>query len=64
VLTHHEAADWLDILKSTLDGISLGIVFTTIMGWMPSAAALLTVIWTLIRIWESRTVQEIRNRRK
>lgn len=27
------------------------------LGWLPAFVALLTAVWTLIRIWETRTVQ-------
>jgi hypothetical protein len=47
----------LESAKQTGDLISLGVVFATIADWLPSVAALLTIVWTLIRIWETRTVQ-------
>ena len=30
----------------------------TFFGWLPNIAALLSVIWLLIRIWEMDTVKE------
>lgn len=30
----------------------------SLMGWLPAMAALLTVIWTAIRIYETDTVQK------
>lgn len=44
-------------LKSAIDGVSIGTVVATLAGWLPSVAALLTIVWTALRIWESRTVQ-------
>jgi hypothetical protein len=29
----------------------------TLMSWLPSIAALFTIIWTAIRIYETKTVQ-------
>lgn len=49
--TQHELA------KYTLDLASLGVVFGTLMQWLPPLAALLTIVWTLIRIYETKTVQ-------
>ena len=33
----------------------------TLAGWLPSAAALLTILYTAIRIWESDTVVKCKN---
>ena len=41
------------------DAVSLGVVVATIAEWLPAVAALLTVIWTAIRIYETRTVQRL-----
>ena len=30
-------------------------------GWLPSAAALLTILYTAIRIWESDTIVKCKN---
>lgn len=46
-------------IKVAGDVLSVGTVVSTIMGWLPAVAALFTIIWTSIRIWETRTVQEI-----
>jgi hypothetical protein len=48
-----------DSAKHAGDLVSLGVVFATIADWLPSVAALLTIVWTLIRIWETRTVQRL-----
>lgn len=39
------------------DVLSVGTVVSTIMGWLPAVAAIFTIIWTAIRIWETKTVQ-------
>lgn len=47
----------LDQTKHILDALSIGAAFATLIGWLPSIAALLSIVWSLIRIWESKTVQ-------
>jgi hypothetical protein len=44
--------------KHVLDGLSLITVLGTLMNWLPAVAALLSIIWTLLRIYESATVQK------
>jgi chromate transport protein ChrA len=41
------------------DTISLGVVVGTWARWLPSIAALFTIIWTMIRIYETKTVQAL-----
>ena len=43
--------------KHLLDGVSVVTVMGTLMSWLPSIAALFTIIWTAIRIYETKTVQ-------
>jgi hypothetical protein len=43
--------------KHVLDGLSLITVLGTLMDWLPAVAALLSIVWTLLRIYESKTVQ-------
>jgi hypothetical protein len=43
--------------KHFLDGLSLLTVLGTLMSWLPAVAALLSIIWTVLRIYESKTVQ-------
>jgi len=52
--------------KQAVDALSLGTVVATVAGWLPAVAAIFTIVWTAIRIYESRTVQNlvIRLRRK
>ena len=45
--------------KHTADVISVGIALTTLAAWLPPLAALFTIIWTAIRIYETKTVQRI-----
>ena len=41
------------------DAISVGVTIATIAQWLPAVAALLTIVWTAIRIYETRTVQRL-----
>ena len=43
--------------KHLLDGVSVATVMGTLMSWLPAIAALFTIIWTVIRIYETKTVQ-------
>jgi len=43
--------------KHVLDGLSLVTVLGTLIDWLPAVAALLSIVWTLLRIYETKTVQ-------
>jgi hypothetical protein len=45
--------------KHVLDGLSLVTVLGTLMSWLPAVAALLSIIWSVLRIYESKTVQKL-----
>lgn len=47
-----------------LDGLSIVTVVGTLVDMLPSVAALFTIIWTGIRIWETDTVQGLLGRKK
>lgn len=49
-------------LKSVGDALSLGTVLATIAGFLPAIAALFTIVWTGLRIYESPTIQKWLNR--
>lgn len=51
--------DTTEAAKMVIDGLSIGTVLATLAGVFPSLAALFTIIWTLIRIYETKTVQRI-----
>ena len=51
-------------LKHLGDVLSIGTVLGTIAGYLPAIAALVTIIWTGIRIWETKTVQQWLKRRR
>lgn len=45
--------------KQVIDVVSIGTVIGTIAGILPAVAALFTILWTGIRIYETRTVQAL-----
>ena len=45
--------------KHVLDGLSIITVVGALADVLPAVAALFTIIWTGIRIWETDTVQNI-----
>jgi len=49
--------------KTLIDGISMVTVIGTIGEVLPPLAALFTVVWTAIRIYETKTVQRILKRK-
>ena len=52
-------------LKLIGDALSIGTVLGTIAGYLPAIAAVVTIIWTGIRIWETKTVQNwLKSRRE
>lgn len=48
--------------KALVDTASVATVVGTLAGILPAIAALFTIIWTSIRIYESRTVQDFLKR--
>jgi hypothetical protein len=47
----------IETVKHVGDWASIAVVIGTVVGWLTPVAALLSIVWTLIRIWESKTVQ-------
>jgi hypothetical protein len=50
--------------KHVLDGLSVITVLGALVDILPAIAALFTIVWTGIRIYETKTVQEWVNRAK
>lgn len=48
--------------KHVVDALSVATVLGTLVEFLPSIAALFTIIWTAIRIWETDTVRELTGR--
>ena len=55
-MSHHE---WSDTVKYIMDGVSVVTAVGTIINMLPAVAALFTILWTGIRIYESETVQKL-----
>ena len=53
-----------DAAKLSFDVMSAGIVVGTLAQLLPHIAALLTIVWTLIRIFETDTVRSVLQRRR
>jgi hypothetical protein len=49
--------------KHAVDALSIITVVGTLVEFLPSIAALFTIIWTGIRIWETDTVQKLLGRK-
>jgi len=50
-MEHHETT------KHFVDALSLMTVLGTLMSILPAVAALASLVWSLIRIYETKTVQ-------
>jgi hypothetical protein len=44
--------------KHLVDAVSIATVFGTLAQILPPLAALFTIVWTCIRIYETKTVQK------
>ena len=58
--THHLSEG----AKLTGDVLSVATVLGTLAQWLPAVAALFTVVWTGIRIYETDTVQRLLGKKK
>ena len=47
-----------DMLKHGMDALSVGVALATLIQILPAIAAGVTIVWTTIRIFETRTVRE------
>lgn len=64
-LNEIESPSLMDDPKTVGDVLSMGTAIGTVAGWMPYFAAALSIVWTAIRIYETKTVQGwLRKRRK
>jgi len=48
-----------EAVKHVVDGVSVLTVLGTLANILPAVAALFTIIWTTIRIYETKTVQAL-----
>jgi hypothetical protein len=51
-----------DLSRTIIDAVSMMTMLGTLMDKLPAIAALFTVIWTAIRIFETDTVQKLLGR--
>lgn len=47
-----------DSIKHAVDTVSIATVLGTLTHMLPSIAALFSIIWSAIRIYETKTVQD------
>jgi hypothetical protein len=52
-----------EAMKSAGDVVSISVVVGTLTEWLPAVAAIISIIWGLIRIYETDTVQRMLGRR-
>jgi len=48
-----------DATKQVIDTASIATAIGTIMQILPAIAALFTIVWTCIRIYETKTIQKL-----
>lgn len=53
-----------DGMKEVMDTVSVATGVGALAGVLPAIAALVTIVWTGIRIWETDTVQKWRGTSK
>ena len=46
-----------DHTKHVIDWTSIGVAFGSLVQILPSIAAALSIVWSIIRIYETKTVQ-------
>jgi hypothetical protein len=44
-------------VKAVFDGLSVATAIATLAAWLPPLAAFASLVWTVIRIIETKTVQ-------
>jgi len=56
-------SDSHETVKHAVDALSILTVVGTLVEMLPSIAAVFTIVWTGIRIWETETVQNMLGRK-
>lgn len=54
--------DLSETTKHIVDALSVATVLGTLIDMLPSIAAVFTIVWTGIRIWETDTVRGLTGR--
>jgi hypothetical protein len=52
----------LDTGKDVIDVAAASTALMTMAAWLPPVASLFTIVWLGIRIWETDTIQKLRNK--
>jgi hypothetical protein len=50
--------------KAAVDVIAVTTTVSALMGWLPAVAAALSIVWTVIRILETDTIQNLIHKKK
>ena len=50
--------------KHVIDGLSLVTVLGALVELLPAVAAIFTIVWTAIRIYETDTIQQLLGKKK
>ena len=50
--------------KFVIDGLSIATTTAAVFNFLPAIATVFTIIWTVIRIYETATVQKLLRRNK
>jgi hypothetical protein len=53
-----------DATKHVIDGASIATAVGTMMQLLPAIADLFTIVWTVIRIYETKTMQKLLGKHK
>ena len=56
-------SDSHETTKHVVDALSIMSFVGTLVEMLPSIAAMFTIVWTMIRIWETKTVQNLLGRK-
>ena len=51
-------------IKPLVDAVTVTTTAAALFGWLPPIVAILTLVWTVIRIYETETVQKFVQRKK
>jgi hypothetical protein len=52
-------SSWSETVKHAIDGLSVVTAVGTLIKMLPAVAAIFTILWTGIRIYESKTIQKL-----
>lgn len=51
-----------DVIKTAVDCTSIGATIAVLMNYLPVATAILTFLWTVLRLYETKAVQDLISR--